>query len=229
MKLIRLDCESFIWHVKEKTIFLFLSSWPHGPKPRCSFCKIISTWLKTVKLHRRHFSPPGLEKLFSSPSFVKIPGSVSAHWAVYICKTCLKPCILNLRSGQIRVQVLPLPLLHSLCVPLNNAGCSESMWNYISWKRRAVRLHSSIMESLCCQFVFVARPSLQYIAQLSLFTKRSLVKGARRPNMQRQWAPTCRYSYLLFSVWAGSMPLYTWFLPVMTEQGGSEDYFWSVR
>lgn len=49
-------------------------------------------------------------------------GSMSAHWVGYICKTCLKPCNLNLRSGQIRVQVLPPPQLHCLCVPLNNAN-----------------------------------------------------------------------------------------------------------
>lgn len=114
---------------------------------------------------------------------------MSEHWMVNICKTCLKPCILNLRSGQIRVQVLHLPLLHCLCVPLNNAECSESVWNYSSWKRRAVKLHSSIMESPCCQFVFVAElmptavwPNWVYLSEQAYW--KACV------SMQWQWPPS---------------------------------------
>lgn len=126
-------------------------------KPQCSFLhlQLILKYYYSNSKTVGKLRPPELEKIqcltLAQCQHIEDLTSVKKKK-----KQCVKVCIVNLRSEQIRVQVPP-PLLHSLCVSLNNAECTESVWNYSPWKRCVVKLHSSIMESLRCQFAFVAK------------------------------------------------------------------------
>lgn len=72
------------------------------------------------------------------------------------------------------------PWLHSLCVPLNNAGCTVTVWNYCSWKRRSVWLHSSIMELTVLSFnififwFFCGHAHTTSVAQMKFSVKKDL-------------------------------------------------------